>query len=422
MKSIKMIQHKMTTLVFVLFLMQVVLSSRQVQGQLQPLSSERALQEECIVDNHDWLGDGWCDTIGAYNTEKCGWDGGDCCEETCGTNGATKWDCSEPMDCQDPSVRNPIDAADANTCQGYFCDKYLDTLFILMTHNSASVKGDMLFPNQNNREPEQFRYGIRGFSMDIWEENNQVTLRHEPWGEVDYLDRVKDILEVMDEPGQEHEFITIQIEDHLETKPGIAFACNVWGDKLITDFDSSKPLGDYIKEGKRVLIMTNDNSHVDEAIGMHNSNNLISENQYEWYNSGQAPDYSYRRGPRRGQQRYARMMNYFCQDNPGIGSDDKSRRVNVRDRMQCHAEEFKQQDYANGKINIMMIDFYDLGNAIEGQQAIRNGSTDYDQRACDNLRTCKQGGSSCSFFSSCGECCSGSSCRLFFVFDCKCDS
>jgi len=116
------------------------------------------------------------------------------------------------------------------------------------------------------------------------------------------------------------------------------------------------------------------------------------------------------------------MMNYFCQDNPGIGSDDKSRRVNVRDRMQCHAEEFKQQDYANGKINIMMIDFYDLGNAIEGQQAIRNGSTDYDQRACDNLRTCKQGGSSCSFFSSCGECCSGSSCRLFFVFDCKCDS
>jgi hypothetical protein len=39
----------------------------------------------CTVDVPNWIGDGWCDwdLDGDYNTENCGWDGGDCCKETC---------------------------------------------------------------------------------------------------------------------------------------------------------------------------------------------------------------------------------------------------------------------------------------------------------------------------------------------------
>jgi len=32
-----------------------------------------------------YLGDGYCDTI--FNTDRCGWDGGDCCAETCACEG-----------------------------------------------------------------------------------------------------------------------------------------------------------------------------------------------------------------------------------------------------------------------------------------------------------------------------------------------
>ena len=31
----------------------------------------------------DWIGDGYCDSFGAFNTEACQWDGGDCCADTC---------------------------------------------------------------------------------------------------------------------------------------------------------------------------------------------------------------------------------------------------------------------------------------------------------------------------------------------------
>ena len=34
--------------------------------------------------SESWIGDGWCDnTAAGHNTRVCGWDGGDCCEETC---------------------------------------------------------------------------------------------------------------------------------------------------------------------------------------------------------------------------------------------------------------------------------------------------------------------------------------------------
>merc|ERR1712008_437514 len=36
----------------------------------------------CTVPNPHWVGDGMCDS-GAYNTPQCGYDGGDCCSQTC---------------------------------------------------------------------------------------------------------------------------------------------------------------------------------------------------------------------------------------------------------------------------------------------------------------------------------------------------
>ena len=43
--------------------------------------------DACEVAHPSWLGDGWCDydygSTRCYNTEACGFDGGDCCEESC---------------------------------------------------------------------------------------------------------------------------------------------------------------------------------------------------------------------------------------------------------------------------------------------------------------------------------------------------
>ena len=37
----------------------------------------------CNVDDQTYLGDGYCDSTGGYNTDICNWDEGDCCLSTC---------------------------------------------------------------------------------------------------------------------------------------------------------------------------------------------------------------------------------------------------------------------------------------------------------------------------------------------------
>jgi len=63
---------------------------------------------ECKWDGmkENWIGDGIChdNMHGCYNTEICGWDGGDCCEDTCDDSNSPFKACgSEPWSCKDPA-------------------------------------------------------------------------------------------------------------------------------------------------------------------------------------------------------------------------------------------------------------------------------------------------------------------------------
>lgn len=61
--------------------MQVAIAIRAVG-----LAKSVCTPSECLVTDPSYLGDGYCDTDGDYNTEACDWDGGDCCIETCITD------------------------------------------------------------------------------------------------------------------------------------------------------------------------------------------------------------------------------------------------------------------------------------------------------------------------------------------------
>lgn len=51
-----------------------------------PTPSAEPCTDGCCVSQPAWVGDGFCDG-GDYNSEACGWDGGDCCESTCVSSG-----------------------------------------------------------------------------------------------------------------------------------------------------------------------------------------------------------------------------------------------------------------------------------------------------------------------------------------------
>lgn len=56
--------------------------------------------ESFNVEYQGWVGDGYCDKSGGYNTKECVWDGGDCCAETCSST--AEYVCSATMECKDP--------------------------------------------------------------------------------------------------------------------------------------------------------------------------------------------------------------------------------------------------------------------------------------------------------------------------------
>jgi subtilisin family serine protease len=79
----------------------------------------------CNVPEPSYIGDGWCDNTGNYNTRGCSFDGGDCCYETCvdtqdfrcGLNG---YDCVDPSYSDDYTLQSPgVSASSTSMNPGY---------------------------------------------------------------------------------------------------------------------------------------------------------------------------------------------------------------------------------------------------------------------------------------------------------------
>ena len=95
---------------------------------LDPNATDYNERSECEAPNPAWLADGFCDhnTVESdiYNTEKCNWDGGDCCEDTC-VDG--EYSCSDSeWVCFNPESSNYTFATCDVEYPSYIADAYCD--------------------------------------------------------------------------------------------------------------------------------------------------------------------------------------------------------------------------------------------------------------------------------------------------------
>ena len=154
-----------------------------------------------------------------------------------------------------------------------------------MTHNSYATIERVWAFNQNFGEGDQFDAGICGFNFDIYDTDGELTVDHTPngetWTPLPYIDSVTQVLERLDRCEHRNEIVVVEFEMKKSGELTHERVAEPWGDKVMKDFDSSKPYSYYIAKGQRVLLLTNKNE-IDTSIGVHSRSDLITQNGYEW--------------------------------------------------------------------------------------------------------------------------------------------
>ena len=273
------------------------------------------------------------------------------------------------------TTRSNDDDGGGGGCTGYFCDKYLSSMFIFMTHNSYATEDRVYANNQNRYEGDQFADGIRGFNFDIYDEDGELAVDHTPMGETwspsPYTESVDQILEQMDKCRYRNEIVIVEFEMKKTISGTHRRAAEAWGDRVITDFDPTVPFSRYIARGQRVLLLTNKN-YTYPSIGIHRRSDFIVQNGYEWTCEMNYPDFSYREGPR-DDPHSAKLMNHFC-STFRLPDERESEKANDPHTILHNARMFAEQpDFGHAMPNIISVDFYDRGDIWPVQDLIRGG-------------------------------------------------
>jgi len=267
-------------------------------------------------------------------------------------------------------------------CVSDLSNRYVDEIFIIMTHNSLAKVGKVGSPNQNHDLARQFRDGVRGFNLDLYMENNVVKTKHGPGNSYDPRHYVQGLMNELNKVENAGEFIIVQLQqDNSNGNVDLNAVSDWFGDKLVKNFDNHKKLGHYLKDGKQVLVFSD--RRWNNGKGIHYTNEYIVENTYKWNSKWydwlfrrrffgvitglfgspflelRGTPMDYRRGPKSGGH-VIRLMNYFCCD--GTGNMAKASRLHWHGTVRKNMQKYESQSYTQGKPNILMVDYYDVNN------------------------------------------------------------
>jgi len=252
-----------------------------------------------------------------------------------------------------------------NFPSGYFSQRHIDEIFIIMTHNSLAVRNKVWSPNQNHGLVTQFRDGVRGFTFDLFMDGDNLMTKHDTgvkWKkQYDPSDEIRDLVRELGKKENAGEFIIIQLESYIKDN-GNKLLTSLFGDKLVKNFDSRENFGHYLWKCQQVLIFSDRNW--EESIGIHSTRPYIIENDYKWKHRYSTPPLGKRErsGTWTEAPRPMRLMNYFC---CGSGDMMASHEVHNTGRALKNIKKYESKPYF-GRVNALMVDYYRTGFKKKG--------------------------------------------------------
>jgi len=282
----------------------------------------------------------------------------------------------------------------------YFCGKKLNQIHIVMTHNSLSHRNGVA-RNQNYDLVRQFKDGVRGFNLDLYDPDRSDT---ELWtkhgaGLQSYnpTDQIKKLVAELNKNENRDEVIVIQVQNgkypnvqRLDRPRGVDSLTNLFGTLLIQDKDAyldNNSLDLAIHLNERVYLTTDQEGYTSKHF--FKSGDVIGENGWDWNNC------------RRTIESNRDEMPIDCRDYP---SGIKCKRTNNGDKpillmnsfcgrakfanRKCgilgNAERFKNSGNFEGNAdnwpNIIMVDRYHYGGSsvFGAQDCLRRNAVGRD--------------------------------------------
>jgi len=247
-------------------------------------------------------------------------------------------------------------------CNGFseLCNKRLDEVTTLMTHNSFNnTDKKFLVPNQDFSISRQLSDGVRGLMLDVYTTPNGPTLYHgvAQLGKEPLLSAMRDIKTFL--LANPKEVITIIYENHCAHEEILQVIDSLELTDMVYIHNGTWPtLKEMIQSNKRLVLMVeNQNDYL--LSGLLYAWQHTFDSKYD-FKSIEEMDCSINRGGAGLKTFY--LMNHWISNSLGLPDKTKAKNANSWAVLGERVNRCSQEQQR--KINFLGVDFYNIGDAL----------------------------------------------------------
>jgi len=245
--------------------------------------------------------------------------------------------------------------------------QYSECIFVT-THNAYNYKGDFQYPNQNFPVSQQMIDGVRGFMLDVYMKDGEVTVYHvyPTLGNQPLLGILKNMKSFMEQ--NPNEILTIIFESYVSS----AEIDTVFNQAGLLPYLYEHPLGQQwpklqeMVDSRKQMVVFSDKYGGSQLGWYHYVWNYTVETHFSNLSTSDFSSAFNRGAP--GRKLF--ILNHFITHPQGVGLEDSAKVANANPYLISRCLQAWNE---TGKIpNFLTVDFYDQGDVFETAAILNN--------------------------------------------------